>query len=276
MQKSYHNKTSALLSAAIISAVAFASSNVYAVDAVSPKPWVSGDNVLDSGFNSITANESASKSAYSDNPNLNYSAWAHVGDWFVFQNTGLQDVTVTVNGSSGFVPGVTVWATGANVFDGGTEGFASEISDAGFGTPHSFNATGAMGDAGTLWMADGQGGNVLETLGYAVAGPSHTVSTGWGETILHGANDVSLTNTFENGVGGSVAANMASLTFNDLAPGWYTVYVGGTDHATAGGAYELAISAVPEADTWAMLLAGLGLVGWRMRKYHKASIQVTA
>lgn len=276
MQKTHYNKTRPLLSLAIISALALAGSNAYAAAAVAPKPWVSGDNVLDSGFNSITANESALKSAYSDNPNLNYSAWAHVGDWFVFQNTGLQDVTVTVNGSSGFVPGVTVWATGANVFDGGTEGFGSEISLAGFGTPHSFNATGAMGDAGTLWMASGQGGNVLETLGYAVAGASHTVDTGWGETILHGANDVSLTNTFENGVGGSVDANTATLTFNDLAPGWYTVYVGGTDHASAGGAYELAISAVPEAETYAMLLAGLGLVGWRVRKHHKASIQASA
>ena len=89
MQKSHYNKTSSLLSLAIISALALAGSNAYAA-AVSPKPWISGDNVLDLGFNSITATESATKSAYSDNPNLNYSAWAHVGDWFVFQNTGLQ------------------------------------------------------------------------------------------------------------------------------------------------------------------------------------------
>lgn len=275
MQKSHYNKTSSLLSLAILSAVAFTSSSAYAA-AVSPKPWVGGDNTLELGINSITANESALKSAYSDNPSLNYSAWAHVGDWFVFQNHGPRDVTVTVNGSSGFVPGVTVWATGEFVFDGGTEGFGSEISLAGFGTPHSFNATGAMGDAGTLWMANGQGGNVLETLGYAVAGASHTVDTGWGETILHGANDVSLTNNFENGVGGSVGANTATLTFNDLAPGWYLAYVGGTDHASAGGAYSLTVSAVPEAETWAMLLAGLGLVGWRVRKHHKASIQASA
>ncbi|HQU63404.1 MAG TPA: PEP-CTERM sorting domain-containing protein [Nitrosomonas sp.] len=25
------------------------------------------------------------------------------------------------------------------------------------------------------------------------------------------------------------------------------------------------VSAVPEAETWAMLLAGLGLIGWRLR-----------
>ncbi|MBX3616175.1 FxDxF family PEP-CTERM protein [Nitrosomonas sp.] len=275
MQKSYYNKTSSLVSFAIVSAVALVSSNVYAADAVAPKPWTGGDNIVGPG-ETISVDESALKSAYSDNPSLNYSAWAHTGDWFVFQNTGLGDVTVTVNGSSGFVPGVTVWATGANPFDGGTEGFGSEISLAGFGTPHSFNATGAMGDDGTLWMANGQGGNVLETLGYAVSGPSHTTDTGWGESILNGAHDVSLTNTFENGIGGSVGAHTASLAFNDLAPGWYTVYVGGTDHTSAGGAYTLTVSAVPEAETWAMLLAGLGLVGWRMRKHHKAAIQATA
>ncbi|UJO99896.1 MAG: FxDxF family PEP-CTERM protein, partial [Nitrosomonas sp.] len=177
-----------------------------------------------------------------------------------------------------FAPGLTVWATGAAKFDGGTEGFASEISAAGFGTPHSFNATGAIGDTGTLWMANGQGGNVIETLGYAVSGPAAftAADTGWGETVFTGAHDVSLTNTFENGVTGSTSANLASLTFNDLAPGWYTVYVGGTNHASAGGAFALTVSAVPEAETWAMLLAGLGLVGWRLRRSPTASCEAAA
>lgn len=274
--KSYHNKTNALISAALLSAAALASSNVYAAGAVGFKGWSSG-NIVNFG-GTISAGESGLKSAYSDNPFLNYSAWAHTGDWWTFRNdAAFADVTVTVSGDSGFSPGVTVWASGAAEFDGGTTDFGSEISLAGFGTPHSFNATGAMGDAGTLWMANGQGGNMIETLGYAVSGPSHAAATtGWGETISTGAQDVSLTNTFENGVTGSASAHLVSLTFNDLAPGWYTVYIGGTDHATAGGAFELTVSAVPEADTWAMLMAGLGLVGWRMRKYQKDPLQAIA
>jgi hypothetical protein len=34
------------------------------------------------------------------------------------------------------------------------------------------------------------------------------------------------------------------------------------------------VSAVPEADTWAMLLAGLGLVGWQARRRAKAAAKV--
>ncbi len=205
--------------------------------------------------------------SYTGNVFLDYSAWGVNGSWFAFQNQNITDVTITVTGDAGFVPGVTVWATGAAEFDGGTLGFAGEFSTAGFSTPLSFNATGAMGDPGTLWMASGHGGNVIETLAYAVANPnvSHTFGTGWGETILSGAHDVSLTDTFEAGISGGAAANAVTLQFNDLAAGWYALYVGGTDTTTTGGNYDLVVSAVPEAETWLMLLAGLCLIGWRLR-----------
>ncbi len=268
-KNSYRKKTNLLVAAAIISATTLVSTSVVAAGAVGFQAWTAGNDLL--AGSSISAANSGLKSGYADNPGLSYSAWAHTGDWFVFQNHSSVDVTLTVSGDSGFVPGVTVWATGGTVFDGGTTGFGGELSLAGFGTPHSFNATGAMGDAGTLWMANGQGGNVLETLGYAVSGPSHAAgTTGWGESIVTGSNDTSLTNTFENGVSGSVGAHTASLVFNDLAAGWYAVYVGGTDHASAGGEYNLTVTAVPEPETYAMLLVGLGLVGWRMKKQHKA------
>ena len=268
-KNSYRKKTNLLVAAAIISATTLVSTSVYAAGAVGFQAWTAGNDLL--AGSSISAANSGLKSGYADNPGLSYSAWAHTGDWFVFQNHSSVDVTLTVSGDSGFVPGVTVWATGGTVFDGGTTGFGGELSLAGFGTPHSFNATGAMGDPGTLWMANGQGGNVPETLGYAVSGPSHAAgTTGWGESIVTGSNDTSLTNTFENGVSGSVGAHTASLVFNDLAAGWYAVYVGGTDHASAGGEYNLTVTAVPEPETYAMLLVGLGLVGWRMKKQYKA------
>lgn len=205
--------------------------------------------------------------SYTGNIFLDYSAWGVNGAWFAFQNQNITDVTITVTGDAGFVPGVTVWATGAAEFDGGTLGFAGEFSTAGFSAPLSFNATGAMGDPGTLWMANGHGGNVIETLAYAIANPnvSHTFGTGWGETILSGVHDVSLTDTFEAGISGGTAANAVTLQFNDLAAGWYALYIGGADTTTTGGNYDLVVSAVPEAETWLMLLAGLCLIGWRLR-----------
>jgi hypothetical protein len=205
--------------------------------------------------------------SYTDNFFLNYSAWGVNGSWFAFQNQNITDVTITVTGDAGFVPGVTVWATGAAEFDGGTLGFAGESSTAGFTTPLSFNATGAMGDPGTLWMANGHGGNAIETLAYAVANPNvnHTFGTGWGETILSGVHDVSLTGTFEAGISGNADANAVTLQFNSLAAGWYALYIGGADTTTIGGNYDLIVSAVPEAETWLMLLTGLSLIGWRLR-----------
>ncbi|SEN57749.1 PEP-CTERM sorting domain-containing protein [Nitrosomonas marina] len=254
--------------AALITMVTLFSANIDAAGAVTSSSWTSTNHLNNSSTSISAEGAGLNPQGYTDNALLNYSAWGHAGDWFTFQNhlDGI-DVSVAVNGDAAFVPGFTVWATGTSEFDGGTTNFAAEVSSAGWGTPHSFNATGKIGDNGTRWMADGQGGNVLETLGYAVANPgiNHTLGTGWGETIQFGTHDVSLTNTFETGITGSTGIHSATLEFNDLAAGWYAIYVGGTDGSFAGGGYDLVVSAVPEAHTWAMLLAGMGLIGWRMR-----------
>ncbi len=271
MPKNHVRSTTFAVQASLIAAVAlFGVNTAEAANAVVPKDW-SGNNFLDIGSTAITAGSGSglNRQGYTTNPALNYSAWAHAGHWYSFENKlDGADVSITVTGTAGYVPGLSVWATGASAFDGGTTNFGDEISTAGWGTPHSFNATGAQGDSGTLWMANGSGGNVLETLGYAIANPNVNYGsgvTGWGETILSGVHDVSLTNTFESGVSGSTGAQMVNLSFNDLASGWYTLYIGGTDANALNGGYDLVVSAVPEAETWAMLLAGLGLIGWRLR-----------
>ena len=57
-------------------------------------------------------------------------------------------------------------------------------------------------------------------------------------------------NTY-NPVNGSFAAQSGTL-----AAGFYTISIGMSNSVTA----------VPEADSWAMLLAGLGLVGFAARR----------
>ncbi|SET48354.1 hypothetical protein SAMN05216326_13013 [Nitrosomonas marina] len=271
--------TSHTVKTSLITIVTLFSTNTEAAGAVSSSAWTI-TNHLDNSSTSIAAESTGlNPQGYTDNSLLNYSAWGHAGNWFTFQNhLDGADVSVAVNGDAAFVPGFTVWATGASEFDGGTAGFLSETSTAGFGTPHSFNVTGAMGDTGTLWMADGQGGNALETLGYAVANPAvnYTAGTGWGETIQSGTHDVSLTNIFEAGVTGSIGTHSATLEFNELAAGWYAIYIGGTDGSFAGGGYDLVVSAVPEAHTWAMLLAGVGLIGWRVRNRPRNASTLTS
>ncbi|MFC1748164.1 pyruvate-binding protein [Pseudomonadota bacterium] len=264
-----------------------------------------GDNDVAAGETITASNISGASSSYKS-PVRDYSAAGDVGHWFTFETLSALDVTVNASASGDFSPGLTVWASGNSQFNGGSTVIGTEISGSGHVSPGSFNATSAIGAPGTSWMASGSGGNLIETLGYAVSGPNHTTGfgggfggggigvclgsgcpttgpTGWGENIFHGAHDVSLTNNFENGVGGSVSPvagfdpfgfgsggdQFAELTFNNLQPGWYAVFVGGTDNLQSGALYDLTISAVPEMETWAMMLAGMGFLGWRANRQRQ-------
>lgn len=240
----------------------------FAVDAVTIQDFDGGASTIAPGATLTRTGASGNAGAFSTNPALDGSAWAHTGKWWTFQllSAATTVVSVTAADPGTFTPGISIWATGASDFDGGTTGFGGEISSALFGTPHSFNATGAMGDSGTLWMAAGHGGNALETLGYASAGAS-VVSGGWGESLLHGVHDVSLTNSYESGVSGSVGAGFAELVLTDLAAGYYVIFVGGADIAQAGGAFDLAVSAVPvPAGIWLLGSALLACVQLRRRR----------
>ena len=284
--KNHQKFTKTALKVSVIAMATMFGANAYAVDAVEPQTTWAAGNQLNGGAPTLSATGFANKASMTGNAQLAGSAWAHTGRWFTFENTlGGSDVSVSVTGNASrdttatadnpqvdLTPGLSVWASGSSEFDGGTEAWNNEQSlTNGFGVPHSFNVTGELnaGNSGTDWMADGEGGNMVETLGYAVTNPNiDYASAGWNEVIQSGSHDVSATNNYESGVTGSTSGNSAGLVFEDLAAGWYTVYVGGTDNTVAGatGGFDLVVSAVPEAETWAMLLAGLGLIGWRLRK----------
>ncbi|MCC6922288.1 MAG: pyruvate-binding protein [Nitrosomonas sp.] len=278
MPQNHVRSTTFAVQASLIAAVAlFGINAAEAANEITPESW-NGNNYLFSGSTTITASQAwASNNGYTAESVTNYSARAEAGQWYNFANF-LQDtdVSIRVIGTGGFVPGLTVWAT-ASEFDGGT--FFGEVSTAGFQSPQSFNATGVLfDDPGTLWMTNGFGGNAIETLAYAVANPNVNygpADTGWGETILSGIHDVSLSNSWESGITGNTSAQSATLLFTDLAAGWYTIYIGGTDATAADGGYDLIVSTVPETHTWAMLLAGLGLIGWRLRNSSRESSGMT-
>ena len=73
-------------------------------------------------------------------------------------------------------------------------------------------------------------------------------------------------------------SSVASFTSNPssfddlLSPGAYRFSVAGTASGFFGGIYRgtLHVAAVPEADTWVMLLVGAGLVAYQLRRKQRA------
>jgi MYXO-CTERM domain-containing protein len=199
-------------------------------------------------------------------PMLGGSAWAHTGEWWSFFASDTAALQIRVESKGGaFAPGFSVWAVGASPFDGGTEGQGAETSDVGWGTPHSFNAFGQLGDRGTLWMQAGQGGNAQELIGYALSGPSYGVGA-WDESIVNGAHDLRLGDDFATSVSGTTGPGLAGLQLEGVAASWFLVYVGGTDPALDGDLYTLSVTSVPEPGPAALALAGLSVLAARARR----------
>ena len=65
-----------------------------------------------------------------------------------------------------------------------------------------------------------------------------------------------------------------SFQFNVTGSDSFTAVVGGIVPSGAAipiGTYGVTVALIPEAETWAMMLVGLGLVGWQLRRKVKSS-----
>jgi hypothetical protein len=84
----------------------------------------------------------------------------------------------------------------------------------------------------------------------------------------------SATSNLSNAMGALAggALTFGKYTFADLAPGCYTVAIFGTAKYLGGYAatYRVAVAAVPEIETWLMLLIGLGLAAYQLHRKQKA------
>jgi hypothetical protein len=85
--------------------------------------------------------------------------------------------------------------------------------------------------------------------------------------------DGSKLDSFSGGPGGS-PSSPTSFVFSPLAASakgeHYTLMISGSGKANATYFNALSVSAVPEADTWLMLIAGLGLIGFQLRRKQQS------
>lgn len=76
--------------------------------------------------------------------------------------------------------------------------------------------------------------------------------------------DLTLSSTVASGITGS---GISDFTFTTIANHSYELIIGGVkDKSGASYAGNFSVSAVPEPETYAMLLAGLGLIGFSARR----------
>lgn len=239
---------------------------------------------FDGGLNSIgsigdsliATSQSTTAHSFTDNPDLNYSAWGHAGRWYNFEASSTLDtkIKVTADNAADWSPAFTIYRT-----DGEWRGGTATFTETGIvgNTPHNFNATGNISDNGTLWMQQGASGNTadsnaLATLAYANAGQTHHAGeTNWGEHVHTGVHAKDGLSVYAAGMTGSVGTGTAEITLDDLAAGWYTVYVGGADRSLPNSPFSVEVSAVPiPAGAY---LFGTGIIGLftARRKLSKSS-----
>ncbi len=217
--------------------------------------WVNNNNTLSPGttIQSIAAN--ANKNAYTSNPALNNNAWGMQGTWLSFNVPTATDVLVSATSATTNAPGFTVYRTSApftGVVTGSTpDNFTN-------GAIHGFDQIAQAGMAGIVWATDATVTNslpgntttngIVETLGYVNAsGISYT--NAYGDRVKAGADDLSIDNLYESGVFGSAYTSgstvYANLTLIGLAPGNYTIFVGGTMTSGTNTPIDVKVTGLP-------------------------------
>ena len=121
---------------------------------------------------------------------------------------------------------------------------------------HLFNhpEVGTFTDTMTFTITAGDLSSSANPLNVMLGGQNISNIDGLEYTIWSGAESM-----------GTFAGNNTTWT-QTLAAGDYVVKITGNANGSFGGTYGFAMSLVPEPETYAMLLAGLGLVGFAARR----------
>lgn len=155
------------------------------------------------------------------------------------------------------------------------------VGTVGVGMPSPFSGFAAAGhpfsDNFTFDLPT-NGGTGYSVINFPLSIPGSTFNTllttmslfSNADGILFNGDDVLLSST-------SGSPDSLGLTWGASAAGSYYLNISGVTNGSLGGLYNGAISvtAIPEPEVWAMLVAGIGLVGLQLRRRSGAG-KITA
>jgi len=139
---------------------------------------------------------------------------------------------------------------------------------AGASTKHTNLGALSDGDFGVVGNAFALSQSFQDSIHFTLTSTS-TISG-----LVTPARLISATWSLSNAMGALAGSALTpgKYTFADLAPGSYTVAIFGTAKYLSGYAatYRVSVAAVPEIETWLMLLIGLGLAAYQLHRKQKA------
>lgn len=171
--------------------------------------------------------------------------------------------------------GTHAWNTGASVIAAGTVVRFTKTDQASraasVGSLTSSGDTGFNATSETVYAYIGSDANTPTTFLAGVSSEGATNLTPAG--LVNGSNAVILTNSTDyasyNGSRSGQTSFAAYAPMVNNAANW-NIVVGLDNAAAVPDTTAFSITPVPEADTWAMLLAGLGLMGFIGRRRGKS------
>lgn len=132
---------------------------------------------------------------------------------------------------------------------------------------HKVDELGALsgGDSGFIANGFGSAGSFADIVNFSLTAPSRI--SGYVAALGIDA-DFTLNFGSTTIAGGPFSTDQYS--FADLAPGNYSLSIFGTNNTFGGYIGSYNVAAVPEAETWMMIIVGLGLVAFQLQRKQRS------
>jgi hypothetical protein len=205
---------------------------------------------------------------------------SHRGRFFRFTLTATASVMVSVQRNSSGTGTVGTFLPAISVYSGLAQGSPETLAHD--SSALSVASRPAETEGSFRSMVDFSIGNddTYNTAGDPTSGVLYAARLANFTSIGHAADGTSDNFGSVSGIhGDGIADGFVTATFNDLAAGDYSFFVGGANYAAqlaeTGPTYptygvNVSVQAIPEPSTWALIALGAGFVGWRTIRRRNA------